>query len=149
MADPVDYEKLKEIQLFKNFDDKELEIVSRKIFEKQYKKDSTLFVEGMPGEILYIVIEGGVDIFKKTPKGEIKVTSIGPGEIVGEMSLIDDEPRSASGRTNTDSKLIVITKKSFNEILESDPRIAAKICMSLLKIISKRLRLTDKKFETI
>ncbi len=149
MVEQIDYEKLKEIQLFKNFDDEELAIVSKKIFEKNYKKDSTLFVEGMPGEILYIVEEGSVDIYKKTPKGELKVTSIGPGDIVGEMSLIDDEPRSASARTSADSKLIVITKKSFNEILESDPKIAAKICMSLLKIISKRLRLTDKKFETL
>ncbi len=140
MPEQVDYERLKEIQLFKNLDDGELSIISRKIFIKPYKKDATLFVEGMPGEILYIVEEGGVDIYKKTPKGEIKVANIGPGEIVGEMSLIDDEPRSASGRTNTDSKLIVITKKSFNEILESDPKIAAKICMSLLKIISKENR---------
>ncbi len=149
MPEQVDYERLKEIQLFKNLNDEELSIISRKIFIKTYKKDATLFVEGMPGEILYIVEEGGVDIYKKTSKGEAKVANIGPGEIVGEMSLIDDEPRSASGRTNTDSKLIVITKKSFNEILESDPKIAAKICMSLLKIVSKRLRLTDKRFETL
>jgi CRP/FNR family transcriptional regulator, cyclic AMP receptor protein len=147
LPDPVDYERLKSIDLFKNLTDAELEIVSRKVFEKPYKKGSTLFVEGMAGEVLYIVSEGSVDIVKKTKAGDKLISSPGPGEIVGEMSLIDDEPRSASGRTGVDSKLVVITKNSFNEILESDPRIAAKILMSLLKIINKRLRTTDKKFE--
>jgi len=42
---------------------------------------------------------------------------------------------------------VVITRNSFNEMLDSDPKIAAKILMALLKIINKRLRITDKKFE--
>lgn len=147
MPDSVDYEKLKEIVLFKGLDNRELDIVSRKVFEKQYKKGSTLFVEGMAGEVLYIVMEGGVDVIKKVKGGEKVISNVNSGEIVGEMSLIDEEPRSASGKTNSDSRLIVITKNSFNEMLESDPKIAAKILMSLLKIINKRLRVTDKKFE--
>jgi CRP/FNR family transcriptional regulator, cyclic AMP receptor protein len=147
VPDPVDYEKLKTIALFKGLDNRELDIVSRKIFEKAYKKGSTLFVEGMAGEVLYIVAEGGVDIVKKIKSGEKLISSAGPGEIVGEMSLIDEEPRSASGKTNSDSRLVVITKNSFNEMLESDPKIAAKMLMALLKIINKRLRQTDKKFE--
>lgn len=149
MPEPVDLEKIKDLQLFKNLNENELGIVAKKVFEKQYKSGAILFVEGMPGEILYIVLEGGVDIFKKTKSGEKLIANIGPGEIVGEMSLIDEEPRSASGRTSTDSKLLVITKNSFNEMLDSDPKIAAKILMALLKITSKRLRITDKKFEVL
>lgn len=148
MPEQVDYERLKQISLFKELTDAELEIVMRKVFEKVYKKGSTLFVEGMTGEVLYIVTEGGVEVTKKTKGGgEIEVASLGPGEIVGEMSLIDSGNRTATGKTNADSKLIVITKKSFNEILESDPAIAAKILMELLRIVNRRLRQTDKKFE--
>ena len=147
MADQVEYEKLKSINLFKEMNDQELDVVSKKIFEKTYKKGSTLFVEGMPGEVLYIVTEGCVEISKKTRDGETLITTIMPGDIVGEMSLIDAGPRSASGRTGADSKLVVVTKRSFNEMLDSDPGIAAKILMALLKILNKRLRMTDKKFE--
>jgi CRP/FNR family transcriptional regulator, cyclic AMP receptor protein len=148
MPDQVDYEKLKQVTLFRDLSDAELEIVMRKVFEKSYKKGSTLFVEGMAGEVLYIVTEGGIDITKKAKDGrDLDVAKVGPGAIVGEMSLIDAGPRTATGRTNSDSKLIVITKKSFNEILESDPAIAAKILMDLLRVVSKRLRVTDKKFE--
>jgi CRP/FNR family transcriptional regulator len=147
MPDQVDYDKLRNISLFKEMDDRELDVVTRRVFEKDYKKGATLFVEGMPGEVLYIVTEGSVEISKRSKDGDTQLGLIGPGDIVGEMSLIDAGPRSASGRTGADSKLIVITKKSFGEILDSDPKIAAKILMALLKIINKRLRLTDKKFE--
>ena len=147
MPEQVEYEKLRNLVLFKELDDAELEIVSKRIFEKTYKKDSTLFVEGMPGEILYIVAEGAVDIIKKTKDSELIIAQIKPGEITVELALIDSGTRSATGRTSIDSKLVVITRNSFNEMLDSDPKIAAKILMALLKIINKRLRITDKKFE--
>ncbi len=147
MPEQVGYERLKELALFKGMNDEELEIVNKRIFEKLYKKGSTLFVEGMPGEVLYIVGEGSVDIIKKTKEGEKLVAKLKKGETVGEMSLIDSGPRTATGKTSEDSKLVVITKKSFNEMLDSDPKIAAKILMSMLRIVNKRLRATDKKFE--
>jgi len=93
MPEQVEYEKLRNLVLFKELDDAELEIVSKRIFEKTYKKDSTLFVEGMPGEILYIVAEGAVDIIKKTKDSELIIAQIKPGEITGEMALIDSGTR--------------------------------------------------------
>jgi CRP/FNR family transcriptional regulator len=147
MPEPVDYDKIKDIILFKELDMAEFDVVSKRIFEKDYKKGSTLFVEGMPGEVLYIVTEGSVEISKKTKDGDVTIAVLHPGEILGEMSLIDAGPRTATGKTGMDSKLIVVTKKSFNEMLDSDPKIAAKILMALLKVINKRLRITDKKFE--
>jgi len=147
MADPVEYEMLKEAALFKTLTDAELDIVAKKVFLKPYKKGSTLFVEGMPGEVLYVVVEGSIDIIKKTKEGDKTIANLGKGEIVGEMSIIDSGARTASGKTGEDSKLIVVTKNSFSEILDSDPAIAAKILMALLRIINRRLRVTDKKFE--
>jgi len=147
MPDPVEYEVLKDVILFKGMSDSELEVVSKKVFFKPYKKGSTLFVEGMPGEVLYIVAEGSVDIIKKTKDGDKVIANLGKGEIVGEMSLIDSGARTATGKTGEDSKLIVITKNSFMEMLDSDPAITSKILMALLRIINRRLRVTDKKFE--
>ena len=104
----------------------------------------------MPGELLYVIISGCVEIIKETKNnGKMILATIGANDIVGEMSLIDSEPRSATCRTSEDSVLLVINKHSFNEILKSDPRIAAKVLTGLLKIISRRLRMTDKKIEDI
>jgi CRP/FNR family cyclic AMP-dependent transcriptional regulator len=150
MPNQLDYDRLRSITIFKDLDKNELEIVHKHVFEQSVKKDSVLFAEGMPGELLYIIMSGRVEIIKKTKDNEkIVLATMGVNEIVGEMSLIDSEPRSATGRTSEDSVLLVIKKQSFNEILQSDPRTAAKVLMGLLKIISRHLRMTDKKIEEI
>ena len=147
MPDQIDYTRLMSLSIFRDLDKNELEIVSKHVFEKSIKKDSILFMEGMPGELLYIIMSGSVAIVKKTKDNkESLLATMGANAIIGEMSLIDSAPRTATCRTNEDSVLLVITKKAFNEILDSNPRIAAKILMSLLKIMSNRLRITtDKK----
>jgi CRP-like cAMP-binding protein len=150
MPNQLDYNRLHSLTIFKDLDKNELEIVHKHVFEQSVKKDSVLFAEGMPGELLYIIISGCVEIIKETKDNEkIVLATIGANDIVGEMSLIDSEPRSATGRTSEDSVLLVIKKQSFNDILQSDPRIAAKVLMGLLKVISRRLRMTDKKIEEI
>ena len=150
MPNQLDYDRLRSITIFKDLDKNELEIVSKHVFEKSVEKDSILFVEGMSGELLYIIMSGSVEIIKKTNDNKkIVLATMGVNEIVGEMSLIDSEPRSATSRTSEDSVLLVIKKQSFNEILQSDPRTAAKVLMGLLKIISRHLRMTDKKIEEI
>jgi CRP/FNR family transcriptional regulator, cyclic AMP receptor protein len=148
MPDQLDYNRLRSITLFSDLDRIELEIVYKRIFEQSVKKDSILFMEGTSGEFLYIIMSGRVEIIKKIKDNEEMIlATMGANEIIGEMSLIDSEPRTATARTSEDSVLIVITKQKFNEILQSDPRVAAKILLSLLKIINKRLRIMDKKIE--
>mgnify|MGYP001205271917 CR=1 FL=1 len=150
MPDQLDYNKLRSVSLFRDLDKKEIEVVYKRIFEQSVKKDSILFMEGTPGEFLYVIMSGKVEIIKKTKNNEEMVlATMGANEIIGEMSLIDAEPRTATARTSEDSVLVVITKQKFNEILQSDPRIAAKILMGLLKVINKRLRIMDKKLEGI
>ena len=150
MSDQMDYNKLCSLTIFRDLDKKELETIQKHIFEQNVKKDSILFVEDMPGEFLYIILSGRVDIVKETiDKEKIVLASMGADEIIGEMSLIDSQPRSATGVTSEDSVLLVINKQNFDEMLQSDPRIAAKSLMGLLKTISRRLRIMDKKIEGI
>ncbi|MGD0169984.1 MAG: cyclic nucleotide-binding domain-containing protein [Smithella sp.] len=150
MSDQMDYNKLCSLTIFRDLDKKELETIQKHIFEQNVKKDSILFVEDMPGEFLYIILSGRVDIVKETiDKEKIVLASMGANEIIGEMSLIDSQPRSATGVTSENSVLLVIKKQNFDEMLQSDPRIAAKLLMGLLKTISRRLRIMDKKIEGI
>ena len=150
MPNQPEYHRLRSVAIFKDLDKNELEIVHKHVFEQNVKKDYVLFAEGMPGELLYIIMSGCVEIIKKTKYNEqIVLATLGANDIVGEMSLIDSEPRSATVITREDSVLLVIKKQSFNEILQSDPRTAAKVLMVLLKVISRRLRMTDKKIEEI
>lgn len=107
-----------------------------------------MFFEGMVGGIMYLVKKGGVKIYKKKGLKEIFIADLGPGDFVGEMSLIDDEPRSAAAKVTEDSILMVITKKNFENILQVSPMSANKILIAFLRILSKRLRDTNKKIDT-
>jgi len=62
------------------------------------------------------------------------------------MSLLDDQPRSATAMTLEDSELVVITKKAFEQMLETDPGITSRILIAMLKAVFQRLRETDKRF---
>lgn len=146
MSEQIDFNKIHSLTIFKDLDRNELEKLQKFIFIKNTAKDSFLFSQGMPGELLYVIISGRVEIVKNTKDHKkIVLATMGPNEIIGEMSLIDSEPRSATGKTSEDSVLLGLTKKSFKEILDSEPRIAAKIMMGLLKIMSSRLRVTTNK----
>jgi CRP-like cAMP-binding protein len=151
MQDQIDYNRLHSLTIFGDLDKNELEIVYKYLFVRKAPKYFFLFSQGMPGDFLYIIMSGRVEIIKKTKDNkQIVLATMGADDIVGEMSLIDSEPRSATGRTSEDSVLLGLTKKAFNEMLNSDPRIAAKILIGLLKVMNKRLRITtDKKIEEI
>ncbi len=149
MAEAPNLAEMKKIPIFAEMTENEIYHILRLAFEKKYPVGSTLFVEGMNGEVLYIIKKGKVDICKKTEKGEMVIASLGPGEFLGELSIIDEGKRSASARVMEDSELIVITKKCFHDMIQGDPTITVKLLMHFLKVNAQRLRNTDKRFEML
>lgn len=141
MAAPLDVESLKALPLFKELNSSDLANVASLFFEKIYTKNSTLFVEGMTGEILYAIKKGSVQITKKMASGEEAVlATLKDGEFLGEMSLIDNRPRTATARVAEESTLLVMTKKAFNTMLEKYPEVSLKVLLVFLKIANERLR---------
>ncbi len=149
MAESPNWQELKKIPLFSDLTENEIYQVMRLSFEKKYAKDSILFVEGMTGEVLYIIKAGAVEIIKKTDKGDVVLTTLGAGEFLGEMSLIDDSKRSATARVAQDSVLVVITRKCFVDMLKGEPLVTCKLLMHFLKVSAARLRATDKRLELL
>lgn len=151
MNDQIDYTKLRALTIFRDLDNKEIETVCKYFFVKKIQEGFFLFTQGMTGELLYIIVSGRVEIIKKmNDDTKIILAVMGANDIIGEMSLIDSEPRSATCRASENSVMLGITKRAFHELLDANPRIAAKMLMNLLKIMSSRLRTTtDRKMEEI
>jgi CRP-like cAMP-binding protein len=150
MPTPIDLESLKAIPFFQEFTPQELNTVITLFFEKTYTKNSTLFVEGMTGEILYVIKKGSVQILKKVgPSQEALLATLKDGELLGEMSLIDNRPRTATGRVGEDSTLLVMTKKAFNAMMEKHPEIALKVVLHFLKIANERLRKANESIKQV
>lgn len=147
---PVSVDVLKGNELFGGLSSEELERMSRLIFSRGYKAGRALFYEDTPGEVMYLVQSGSIGIFKTGPdKKELLLATVGPGSFFGEMALLDDKPRSATAKIIEDAELVVITKKAFEQMLETDPGITSKILIALLKAVFQRLRATDDKFKEL
>jgi len=150
MPTPIEPEILKEQPLFSQLTTTELENLGSFIFEKTYTLGSTLFVEGMAGEILYLVRRGKVEIIKKISGNEDKIlATLQPGEFLGEMSLVENMPRSATARVSQEAVLLVMTKKSFQAMLEKHPPMAVKILMAFLRTANQRLRLANETLKLV
>jgi len=102
---------------------------------EQFTAGDVIFMEGEPGDKMYVVSEGEVDILI----GPDVVETAGPGSAFGEMALIDQSPRSASAIARTDCKLVPIDERQFQFLVRETPFFA----LTIMKTMADRLRKTN------
>ena len=91
-----------------------------------------VFKAGDQGEAMYIVVEGEVEILD----GSVLLETSGQGSIVGELALLDDEPRSATAIAKTDCRLVAVDRRRFQYMVQETPLFA----LSVMKVLADRLR---------
>ncbi|MFN8670971.1 MAG: cyclic nucleotide-binding domain-containing protein [Candidatus Sericytochromatia bacterium] len=141
---------LKSLHIFKNLENDEIMEIMKISQIKKYEKESIIFSEGDDKEFsLFVIIDGRVEITAKSEKtkDEISLFYAGKGLTFGEMSFLDEQPRSATIKTIEDTRVFVITRKFFNILLETNPKVSAKLIIGLATILSRRLRATDQKLK--
>ena len=133
---------LQKVPLFGQLAPEDLERVAEVTRERTYPKNSVILFEDDPGDSLFIVREGRVKVVLVGEDGrEVILGVLGIGEHFGELSLIDDQPRSAHVIAMEDSTLLVLRREDFQAILHQTPGIA----VPLLRELSRRLRRVDEK----
>lgn len=125
-------EALKEIPLFNSLSNKELMELARHIDEIPVRADTMLTVQGGAGDAFYLIVEGKADVIRN----DTKIAMLGPGDSVGEMSLLDGEPRSASVVMTSDGVVLTMPRREFTAVLRDIPAMALKLLVAL----SLRLR---------
>lgn len=100
---------------------------------------TTIFTEGDLGAEMYVIHQGRVEIFQDAEGGERTLAVLEPGDFFGEISLLDDLPRSASARAISDAIVIEVRRSTFVDLLRQHPEIAVR----MLRKLSRRLRQTD------
>ena len=105
-------------------------------------KGSTLFIEGDPGDFVGFITSGKLEVKKQTEfKGrQIILALLSKGSLVGELSMVDQQPRSATVSATEDSRLIVLRREALDSIMQTYPYIGIKILKGLNQILSTRLR---------
>src|SRR5262245_42420452 len=100
-----------------------------------FNQGQTIFKEGDAGAQMFVVLEGHVTLSVRNHV----VEELGPGGVLGEMALLDSEPRSATARAATDCKLVPIDQRRFSFLVQQTPNFA----LQLMRVIVDRLRRMD------
>ncbi len=109
--------------------------------EKAVKKGATLFKEGEPGDALLVVLDGKVEITKR----EATLATLEAGSVLGEMSLLGGDTRSATASASTDVTYLAIPNGPFQKLVAKDNLAALKVVHNLAQVMSKRLALINEK----
>jgi CRP/FNR family transcriptional regulator, cyclic AMP receptor protein len=112
----------------------------------RYPAGREIFAKGSPGQCLMAVLRGSIKISSLSSDGkEVVFRIINAGEIFGEIAALDGEERSADATAMTDCELLVLNRRDFLRVLEN----RADLCMILLRILCRRLRLTSEQVEDV
>ncbi|RKX93383.1 MAG: cAMP-binding protein [Spirochaetes bacterium] len=108
---------------------------SNEEFTRTYPKGTMIFSENQPGQELYIIQKGSVKITKIVNDNEVMLALLKTGDIFGEMSLLEDKPRSASAIAHEDAVLLAVNKANFKLMVTSQPQIITR----LTQLLSERI----------
>jgi CRP/FNR family cyclic AMP-dependent transcriptional regulator len=109
------------------------------------RKGAVLFREGDPGDGLFVLLEGELEIVAESAGGQPQVLArIGPGGVVGEMSLLEGlAQRSATAVATADARLLRLPADRFAQLLESDSVAALKMVHNVARVLARRLQLMN------
>lgn len=129
------------IRLFEDFERAEIEMLARYFRCYRAPVGAEIIREGESGDFMLLLLEGEIEILKLDPRGlPQRLAVVGPGKTLGEMSLIDGEPRFASCVTLSPTLLAVLDRAALSHIVAEQPATGIKLLMELLMLLNERLR---------
>jgi CRP/FNR family cyclic AMP-dependent transcriptional regulator len=146
MATTVSTAVLKTVPLFASCPEEQLRMLTTVVTRKSAPRSTTIMAGGDPTDSLYIVLSGRLKVMMSDSEGkEVILAILGPGEIFGEMGLIDDEPRSATVISIEPCELLSISKRDFKKCLQEN----FEMTMAVMRGLVKRLREADRKIGSL
>jgi CRP/FNR family transcriptional regulator, cyclic AMP receptor protein len=131
-----------DVAVFHYLDKGEVEELVPYLEYRKYQEGEVLFEEGEPGEFICFISSGKMEIKKETDfKGkQVILALLSKGSFVGELSIIDGKPRSATVVSLEPSETLILHGDKFEELVNEHPRIGVKILRGIARILSLRLR---------
>ena len=130
-------EVLRDVPLFSKIDHTKLKLLAFTSENLIHQDGQFLFREGEMGDAAYIVLKGKVTVFIETEKGPVEVAQLKRGDVVGEISILCDVPRTASVKAVESVRTLKVTKDTFIHLLTEFPEIAIEITRELASRLNK------------
>ena len=141
-----DPRRLGELELFQGLSPAELAELNGRLHSQTVQAHTHFITAEQPGEVVYVLLEGTVKIYVTRADGrEVILAFLGPGDTVGEMSLVDSAGRSANGVTTEPTRLLWMDRASFQGCLRS----IAPLANNLVKLLAHRLRFANEQIQAL
>ncbi|MET4699822.1 CRP/FNR family cyclic AMP-dependent transcriptional regulator [Constrictibacter sp. MBR-5] len=124
-------EILRRVPLFARIEPSKLKLIAFTSERMTFEKDEVLFRQGDMGDAAYIVLQGDADVLVNSQQGQIRVAGLGQNDIVGEIAILIDVPRTATVRACSRLVTLRITKELFFRLITEFPQIAVEIMREL------------------
>jgi CRP-like cAMP-binding protein len=137
MSIKEEVEVLRNIPLFSKLEPAKLKLLAFTSERLAFDADQPLFQQGDPGDAAYIVLEGEADVLINTPRGPVKVASLGRNAIIGEIAILCDVPRTATVVAKVKTVTLKINKDTFFRLVTEFPQISVEIMRELARRLEK------------
>ncbi len=137
MTDP--YEHLRKVELFRDLPEGDLQLLCEGSSERDLAEGEVLFSQGDEGDAAYVITSGEIEIIAGGSDRDTLLALRKPGEVIGEMALLQDEPRMATARARNETTVLVVPKPALADLLEASPTAVR----GLFDTVLERLRSTQ------
>jgi CRP/FNR family transcriptional regulator, cyclic AMP receptor protein len=141
----VDITMLRQIPLFTLLDSVELKALAAQLEEREYLKGQVIFQAGEKGGAMYIVQAGTVEVYLANEDGgeRISLGTVGVGDLFGEFSLLDNEPRSASAQALENTQILIVDQDDLSLLVKTHPAAA----LDMMAMLTRRIRESNVRFQ--
>jgi CRP/FNR family transcriptional regulator, cyclic AMP receptor protein len=147
MIRPDTFDTIRGSILLRGMNNTELARLASVCEERQLAAGTTIFIENMPGESLFLIRRGAVRISRMFAEGNEKVLIVlGPADVFGEMAVIDGLPRAATARVVDDAELISLRKQDFARLCQEHPALALKLVLNIVTVFSRQVREANEEY---
>jgi CRP/FNR family transcriptional regulator, cyclic AMP receptor protein len=131
-------EVLRRLPLFQRIEPRRLKLLAFTSERMTFKAGDVVMWQGDPGDAAYIVMAGDADVYVSTPNGELKVATLGVNDIIGEIAILIDIPRTATVRAVGELTTLRISKDHFFRLMTEVPEMGIEV----MKELARRLERT-------
>ncbi|MCH2557340.1 MAG: cyclic nucleotide-binding domain-containing protein [Alcanivorax sp.] len=148
-------EVLARMRLFQGLDAEQLAAAEKLVFVNRVAAGDTVCREGDRSDFVCFVVRGRLDILKSQgaggadPDTTAVIAHLTPGDSLGEMALVDHQPRSATVRAAEDATLVVLTRKGFEQLRRRQPHAAALMMENIARLLCENLRQTSARLASV
>jgi len=131
---------ISEIPLFDKLDFDEIKEIEKRLVYRELEANKVIYKQGAEGRSVCFVVEGALSVIKRSPEGDATIATVGKGQAVGEMAMIDGLVRSADVVAVSPTSVLLLKREDFEAMVEEHPAIGVKVIKSLARALSATIR---------